>query len=321
MQIIREVLEQNGVGTVVQNPRTSYTSAAGKAIICGEHAVVYGATAVALPLTAYKMHAALKVVNDERSSIQMILGERPVSENIVAVVHDAFEMFGIEPFPLVIEGRSQLPIGAGLGSSATLCVVVVRALSAAIGIEFEPHQVALAANHLEKRFHGRPSGLDTSVVAYEQIISFRVNESPKPLSTKSTWRFALIDSKVRAPTFTMIRKAEPFFAGSEGDQRIAEFDHWSQQVIHGLAEGNKEEVAEAMQAADKLLRRAGVVPTSLGDLIDISYQCGALAAKITGAGGGGAILALLPDEVERAQSVIHKLHTELPGHPLFEVEV
>ena len=91
----------------------------------------------------------------------------------------------------------------------------------------------------------------------------------------------------------MIKVAEPWFKNGDIAAKIQKFDYASEQVISGLADGDASLVKLGMQASGDLLKQAGVVNQQLQDLIDAAGQAGCLAAKTTGAGGGGCVLALL----------------------------
>ena len=111
---------------------------------------------------------------------------------------------------------------------------------------------------LEARFHGKPSGLDTAVVAYEECVYFAKEHPIQSIElSEHPWHFALIDSKIRASTLAMIRIAEPFFKAKEGDARIERFDLASQLVKTALPEGNYQAVAEAMNETGPCSARPG----------------------------------------------------------------
>jgi mevalonate kinase len=117
----------------------------------------------------------------------------------------------------------------------------------------------------------------------------------------------------------MIQVAAPYFQGSQGEGRIAAFDQISQQVIDGLNTGNQSLVATGMDEAGRRLAEAGVVSEPLRQLIDQTLSVGCLAAKTTGAGGGGCILALL--DQEQSQSQLAKLKERLSGTYVCSVEL
>jgi len=220
-------------GRVTHGPKTARQSACAKAIVVGEHAVVYGAAAVALPLTSLRMSVTLHPrgswsVNGAKKSepnIRMKLGDKQVSPHLKQTVHEAFAVLGVDPFPLEIDGHSSVYIGAGLGSSAALCIVLLRSISSSLGMNLTDDELAYLGNKLEARFHGNPSGLDTSTVALETPILFRRGLRAQPLAIPEStdqkrWRFALIDSGVRASTMTMVNIASPWFQCAEGANRI-----------------------------------------------------------------------------------------------------
>lgn len=302
---MRSKLENKKQTQVVEVPLCASASACGKAIIVGEHAVIYGAKAIAIPLVDIRISVELRPVIRKGSnlSISFKVGEKEVSSHGCGVITDAFKILNISPFSLKLKGKSTLPIGAGLGSSASLSVVVLKAICKSCGLTLDKHTLSRHANQLEVRFHGNPSGLDTTVVAYEDCISFIKGNTPQPIprgnSSKNKLSFAIIDSNIRASTLSMIKIAANFFYGSLGERRLARFDALADSTESSLALGDIIGLKEAMTEAHTLLLKTGIVTEPLQEIIDICHQKGVLAAKTTGAGGGGVILSLLdPARVE-----------------------
>jgi mevalonate kinase len=304
------------------------SSACGKAIIVGEHAVVYGARAVAMPVLTMQVGVKIKRHFNPGQKARMFLAGKEVSEHLLGVVEDTAKILGVPVPNADFEGRSSVLIGAGLGSSAAICVVVLKALAAYNGIDLSPRQIAYFGNQLEKRFHGNPSGLDTSVVAYEQAISFRKGETPIPLHVARiqlsqqrpvAWRFVLLDSGQRSSTLEMIKQAAPWFSGDHSTQRIERFDQLALEVIQGLSKGQSDLVGSAMNEAGALLDEAGVINQKLSDLTEIAKKAGAIGVKATGAGGGGCVLALLPPS--KSQLCLNTLTKTLGLNRIYEVEL
>lgn len=306
---------------------TVSAAACGKTIIVGEHAVVYGAKAVAMPLTTMAMGVRLT-----RSSargvggapvFKAIFGGRNVSDHVTGVIEDAFRVLDVRPFSVEIEGSSTILVGAGLGSSASLCVAVLKAVARAAGLDLRPDELAKYGNQLERRFHGNPSGLDTAVVAYEEAVAFIKGDVPVPIKVlapagRRAWNFAVIDSCTRSSTIAMIKLAEPWFQEAKAE-KIAAFNSASDSVISGLATGNPSLVAKGMQESGALLEQAGVVNDPLKTLITHAIEAGCLAAKTTGAGGGGCVLALLNPENPEQQLRI--LIDKIGGNRIIPVEL
>ncbi len=289
-------------------PKEVQASACGKAIIVGEHAVVYGTHAIAMPLRSMRFQFALTPiphVEGKPVQLHLKLAGHDVSPRVQSVVLEAMELLGHQAFSIQAKSSSALPIGAGLGSSATLCVAVLRALSTSLDIVLGKSDLARLANELEKRFHGNPSGLDAAVVAFEQCILFAKHQTIRGITIEHSelprWEFALIDSNVRASTMAMIRIAEPYFLGVQGDRRLQQFDALALSVHEALQSGDTTTVGRAMTECGSWLREAGVVPDNLQAMIDQTRELGVLGAKTTGAGGGGVILALLDPREADAQ--------------------
>lgn len=302
------------------------TTACGKAIITGEHAAVYGAHAVAIPLHSMRFQFRMVKRNTRLGAhpeIHLKLAGHEGSPRLKSVVLKAMELLGMEPFSLDAETHSTLPIGAGLGSSATLCVAVLRALSEAKGITLPPSLLADMANELEKSFHGNPSGLDTAVVAFEKPVLFAKNRKIEALSIAPGFNaeFVLIDSNIRASTLAMIRIAEPYFKGPNGDKNIARFDSLSLLTHSALEEGSTEKLAFCMNACGELLQEAGVVPTNIEAMIQKTRELGAPAAKSTGAGGGGVIIGLLPADQAERERCFHRITQEFKGHGVYRASL
>ena len=282
-------------------------SACGKAIIVGEHAVVYGAQAVAIPVKA--LITELTLTPSTQHDDRLLFGSTPLSrsrlQHLRSVVLDAFRVLQIHPYPLAIKFRSNSLMGAGLGSSAALSVALIRSLGSWAGRKLTDFQVARLANYLERRFHGNPSGLDTAVVACSAPILFQKDRPPEKINIariaggRYPWRFVLIDSGIRASTLAMLNKSMPWFQRER--HCLKKFSHCAFIVAKALAQGKFQPVVEAMNKVDMMLRDAGITTAHLAEIIDNVKALGVPAAKSTGAGGGGCVLSLLHPQLATAQ--------------------
>jgi len=299
--------------------------AAGKVILAGEHAVVYGAKAVAIPLLSrnMKLHIYTDRVTTSTPKIKFQIAGQAVHESLIEMVLEAFEVLQIPKFNVSIDGQSSLMLGAGVGSSASLCVSVIRGLCQVCGISMTPAKTSALANRLERRFHGNPSGLDTSVVALEQAILFERGRDAeaivinKPKNSNLPWCFVLLDTGVRTPTINMVKVAEPWFK-ERGQAAINDFNDLTSTVVRALRSGDAEEMAAAMTKCNELLAAAGIVTSPVSNMVSIALESGALAAKVTGAGGGGCVLALLPSlHCDHAISKLRKRIGNDRVHPIF----
>ena len=284
-----------------KEPGACSVSACGKVILCGEHAVVYGSHAVAIPLLDMKIDLALAPSHAAKEpSVTMKMADRQMTQRVADVFLEACELLGLEKFPVSITGDSSLPIGSGVGSSAALCVGALRGLAASYSLSLSRETLGRLGNALEKRFHGNPSGLDTAVVAYESSLLFKKGEPVdiRVLSPKRSFSLALIDSGVPSSTKAMIQLASPFFRNEGGERRLALFDDNAVLTAKAIEQGSLMDLAFLIGQCGEYLAQLGVVTDSLREIMDVAVGFGCLAAKTTGAGGGGVVLALLDPDKE-----------------------
>ncbi|HET9222666.1 MAG TPA: mevalonate kinase, partial [Roseiflexaceae bacterium] len=142
-------------------------SACGKIILCGEHAVVYGRPAIALPLADVRAHALVQnsgagngITIDapdlERRWSLADTPDHPLSELIASIP----TYLGVAtPLGLVIEIGSTIPIASGMGSGAAIATALVRALAMHLGRDLSAADVSALVYTSEQRFHGTPSGI------------------------------------------------------------------------------------------------------------------------------------------------------------------
>ena len=292
--------------------KQSTSTACGKCIIVGEHAVIYNAYAVAVPLKNFKITLNLTPLstNSQDKQYCLYMNDKQLPDHLVVLIKKAFQELNIRPQAIEIRAHSNLLVGGGLGSSASLCISILKALADAAAITLTPEELNTKANELEKIFHGNPSGLDTSVVASEKAILFRRGKKPVPFITKPLWinnkeypwTFVLIDSEERTATLTMIDKSRPFFTSPKQKTTIEDFNNCALMTKKGFMESSLQLVAQAMNHTSKLLEEASVVSEKTKEMITTSLDIGALAAKTTGAGGGGCILVLL-DPTQKVQQI------------------
>lgn len=321
---------------------SSSAQAFGKAIITGEHVVLYGGRAIAIPLSSLK--TTIEISNLQKSQKTELNFElSPLVTNSISIpkdkalallrtlFQDAFHILNISTPYIDIKIDSNIPVGAGLGSSASLCVAALKSLSKFFEIQLTPSVLAEKANILEAHFHGTPSGLDTSVVSYEKAICFQKGSAPEilslsplsevsdiPLNTSHFWPFVLVDSCERSTTKDMIGIARSHFTGPQNHILINSFNtlyHLAQKSLHHF---EPQVLGKVMTDTWGLLRKINVSTPSLDRIADQLIKLGALGAKPTGAGGGGFILALLDYKNLKSQtSEIKKLWRPDQVHLVF----
>ncbi|MCX7790706.1 MAG: mevalonate kinase [Chloroflexaceae bacterium] len=283
-------------------------SAPGKLILCGEHAVVYGRPAIAAPLGDLRAYAQIEP-GEPGSGLRFIapdLGEtwtaagqpeHPLSE----LAHATLARLGRDEADLTVLLRSDIPIASGMGSGAAIGTALVRALATHAGATLAPEEVAALVYASERRFHGTPSGIDNTVVAHERAIWF-VRHEPAPLIEALTIAAPLLlvvgDTGVRSATRLPVGAVRERWQ-ADRPRYEALFDQVGELVTRArlaLATGDAPLLGALLDANQTLLEQIGVSSPELERLVAAARGAGALGAKLSGAGWGGVMLALVTPE-------------------------
>ena len=266
----------------------------GKWLLTGEHSVIRGATAIAMPHPKFTLSLRFDPETDPTLPLQV----NPPS--ILPIVEDAFRAAKLsEPTSGKLEIESTIPVGAGMGSSAALCVALTRWIGEKI--KLTPEEWPAFATALENRFHGKSSGVDVAVVCAQEPLSFVRGQKVKALGLRSIPHFTFHDTGLRANTHDCVSQVETYLGrnperGGLSDERMAKA---SLLAIDGLREFDRGEenkgltmLSKAMNLAHESFLEWNLVPSEAAIARDKLLHEGALAVKLTGAGGGGMLLAL-----------------------------
>ncbi len=284
------------------SPRLSSAAAAcGKVIIYGEHAAVYGRHALALPipdaLRAEASSSRAPALEIPAWGLSAPLGPGDSSElaDIVATISDAL---GLARHSWTIKVDTRLPRAMGLGSSAALAVAVTRALVLAAGLSADDARVNDIAFACEKLAHGTPSGVDNTLACYGRPLLFRRGDVPlaEPLDLASIPPIVIVMSGRTGRTAEQVAAVRERRAALPA-RFEAVFDEMDALCLEGttaLVAGDYGAAGALMNLCHGLLNAIGVSTTEIEGLVALARQAGATGAKLTGAGGGGSIVALCP---------------------------
>jgi mevalonate kinase len=279
-------------------------TAPGKVILLGEHAVVYGRPAIAAPV--WQTVATARVTPLATGSGCVIvahdLGEsydlRASAEGqpLVLVTRLALAELGIEEEPdWRIDLLSTIPIASGLGSGAALSTALVRAVFAQVGQAATPAAVSRIVYESERIYHGTPSGIDNTVIAFGTPIWFVRGREPQAFAPPAPFTLAIADSGIRSPTKDTVGDVRRGFE-AEPARYEALFDAIAACVEAGrraIAAGDLRELGQVMERNQALLAELGVSSAPLARLIAAARAAGALGAKLSGGGRGGNVIALV----------------------------
>jgi len=269
--------------------------APGKVILLGEHAVVYGQPALALPVQRFVTVRCEPAARFQLAT-KPIIGGDALEEALAELAQE----FGGPK--LAVHIASELPLSAGLGSSAAVAVASVRALALGANRKLDDAQLLALAESMERRFHGRPSGIDHTTCALGTPISFLKGE-PNRVEKLRVKKLALVIASAGPRDASTREKVLGLRAEFERDSRrleplFAEIGALATTGMAALARGDDAELGRLMNENQKLLTKLGVSTEAVDSLCVKLTKLGARGVKLTGAGGGGAVIAL-HDEPER----------------------
>jgi mevalonate kinase len=305
--------------------------ACGKIILLGEHSVVFGQPALAAGL-ARGLTLDASPLPDRGAPIALRIPEwdidlclAPASEHPVA--RACLEVLAHCDGPVTgwrIEGHAGVPCGAGLGSSAALTVALARLALGAHSDDHEPDldDVIAASMIGERVFHGTPSGLDSTVAARGGVLAFVRGGPCEVVELAAPLQLVVIPSGIPRQTGALVAgvRARRERLPEIVDPILVALGQLVRRGRVALGRGELAEFAELCNIAHELLGALGVSLPALDRSCAIAMQHGALAAKLTGAGGGGCVFALC-DTPASAQRLLGALASSQPGSGSFAVEI
>jgi hydroxymethylglutaryl-CoA reductase len=286
-----------------------YATGYGKAILLGEHAVVYGRHAIAVPIPM----AIRARAEESKDGTQLIIPRWGVEQrlhpgskhpgSLLQSLELILQRLELTDHPLRIQVYPSLPRANGLGGSAALAVAVIRALDRHCALGLTDRQICEISYECECVAHGTPSGIDNTVATYGQPLLFQRGEPPlvEPLRFSKPLPMVIGLSGVESLTArTVGRVREAWQRNKKLYERIFdEIDALAMQGIKALEAWDLQQFGELMNICQGQLNALQVSSWELEEMIQVARANGAVGAKLTGGGGGGAMIALCPDDPGR----------------------
>lgn len=278
---------------------TGLGSAHGKSILIGEHAVVYGAPAIALPLADLQATASVRPAKRGFITSDLYTGPLAQTPLEMAPIMTALQVTGdkldIRWDRLEIILRSTIPFERGLGSSAATSAAVVRAVANLAGAQLSPFETHELIQQAEQVAHGTSSGLDAHAVQSHTPLRFQKGK-PTTVNVAQRMTFVIGDTGTAGSTSAavggvkMLRDIQPRIV----DRVVEDLSNLVDEVVYSLGVGDGLRVGQSMHEAHSLLSYLGVSSPALDALVAAALEAGAYGAKLTGSGLGGCVLALSP---------------------------
>lgn len=290
-------------------------SACAKTILFGEHAVVYGESAIAIPLSNLRTTAEIipngeefRVVS-ENTGMDLPYRELEPGSGIRELLTKLKDIAAFNELPSdTLHIRSKIPIASGLGSGAALSIAIIRAFSSYYNLQLTNEKINEIAFEIEKIYHGSPSGIDNTTLTYEQPLIFSKTKGSTILpADMSKFHLLVIDSGIRSKTIDVVSDVRKNY--DKYKTYIHEIGELTVSAIPALESGDSSLVGFLMNENQRLLQKINVSCVELDELLRAAQNAGVPGCKLTGAGRGGNFLVLAEDKTQALR--VKKIYNEL----------
>jgi mevalonate kinase len=272
--------------------------ACGKVILLGEHAVVYGVPALAVGIDRGARAVAAPL---ERGPSRLLVRGWNITVREDQLDHDlarayralleAARIHAPSLEPQSVEVDASLPPGGGLGCSAAIGVAIARAVAP----QASSDSIQAQAMAWEQVFHGNPSGIDAAVAARGGCLLFRRGDPLEPVRIRGPLQLCIGNTGVASSTKSMVeglarlraRKTEMVDKSFEAIRTLVS------NARLAIEAGDRMALGKLMDLNQMLLGGLFLSTPEIEAMCGLARAAGALGAKLTGAGGGGCVVALV----------------------------
>ena len=278
----------------------SIASAPGKVILFGEHFVVYGVKAILCSINK-RVTVTAEKTSERKISINSKIGklelepDKPISEinsPLKPFYYLANKAVENKDTGIHIQIDSEIPLGAGLGSSSACCVAGAAAIFKLFG-DISKEEILKLAIEAERTIFENTSGADCTVCTYGGIMEYDKNKGFKKIEYEPNFQLVIINSNMEHSTQSMVYKVKEFEnKNKEEFSKLSNLESKLVEDVLKLVKENKiQEIGQKMNQNQEYLEKIGISNKELTKMIKIGQES-SFGAKITGSGGGGCIFAL-----------------------------
>ena len=278
----------------------SKASAPGKVILFGEHFVVYGVKAILCAINK-RVTVTAEKIKEEKISIKSDIGDlelelnKPISEinsPLKPFYYLANKMIRNQSTGIEIKIESDIPLGAGLGSSSACCVAGAAAISKLFS-EKTKEEILELAIEAERTIFENTSGADCTVCTYGGIIEYEKEKGFIKIKSEPNFHLIIANSNIKHSTESIVSKVKQF--KNEDTERFSKLCNDESKLIEDvlqlLKENNIQKLGQKVVQNQKYLETIGISNEKLKDMIKIGQES-SFGTKITGAGDGGCVFSL-----------------------------
>ncbi len=274
--------------------------ACGKVILLGEHAVVYGIPAVAVGIdrgaraSATLLHApgpSRLHIRGWNVDLTELDGDHDLGRAFRALLQVTRDEGALSDETLSVEAEADLPPGGGLGCSAAMGVAIARALDPYASVE----TIAQRVMAWERIFHGNPSGIDAAVSARGGCVLFEKGLPLETVHVRGGLTLCVGNTGIASGTKAMVdavaryrwRRPQIVDKAFEGVRALV------RNASLAIEDGDRFALGRLMDLNQMLLGGLFVSTQEIETMCEVARSNGAMGAKLTGAGGGGSVVALV----------------------------
>lgn len=270
-----------------------------KIILMGEHAVVYGYPALALPLKNIEVTCRIQAA------------EKPLvfdaKDPLVTAIFAALRYLEIKDEPITYDIESMVPERRGMGSSAAVAIAAIRAVFDYFKHPLDLQVLEMLVNQAEIIAHTNPSGLDAKTCLSDTAIKFVRNVGFSQLEMELGAYLVIADTGIHGHTREAVQAVESL------EEKALEYLHRLGNLVEeaefAISQKDLKKLGQAMADAHENLKALSVSSPESDKLVSSAISNGALGAKMSGGGLGGCIIALVESK-ELAEVITKKLREE-----------